>query len=96
MYIVGQTGRVIVNSERMDVLFTDQQDGMLAIKARNREIIITLGLYKTERSLAQAMADLGLALIAGDSNQMKVYAMRSDDPETEQKTEEETADGPES
>lgn len=96
MYIIGQTGQVIVNSEHAEFFYAAQQDNMLVILARTKDHTITLGRYKTAKSVIKAMADLGLALIAGDSNRMNAYAMRPDDPETEQKTGEAAADGPES
>lgn len=96
MYIIGQTGQVIVNSEHAEFFYTAQQDNMLVILARTKDHTVTLGWYKTIKSVNKAMTDLGLALIAGASNRMNAYAMRSDDPETEQKTGEAAADGPES
>lgn len=78
MYIVGQTGEVIINSEQVECFYEQAENGVPAIKARTQNVNVTLGLYKTKRQIDSAMADLAMALLADDANRMKVYMMRSE------------------
>lgn len=95
MYIVGQTGEVIVNSERIECIYVQMEKNVPAIRAKTSNVTVTLGLYKTKQSIDRAMADLALALMAGDTNRMNVYMMRQDEElqEIKQTTGEVAADG---
>lgn len=95
MYIVGQTGEIIVNSERVECIYEQMENNVPAIKARTSNVNVTLGLYKTKQGIDRAMADLALALMAGDSSRMHVYMMRKDEElqEIKQTTGEVAADG---
>ena len=95
MYIVGQTGEVIVNSERIECIYEQMEKNVPAIRAKTSNVTVTLGLYKTKQSIDRAMADLALALMAGDSSRMHVYMMRKDEElqEIKQTTREVAADG---
>lgn len=79
MFIVGQTGEIIVNSDRVECFYEQIENGVPAIKARTQNVNVTLGLYRTKQGIDKAMADLGLALLAADARAMKAYMMRADD-----------------
>ena len=81
MYIVGQTVEVIVNSDHVECFYEQMESGVPAIRARTKNLTVTLGLYRVKGAIGKAMADLALALMAGDANRMQVYAMPSEGPE---------------
>ena len=78
MYVVGQTGEVIVNTDKVECIYEVVEDGVPAIKARTQNVNATLGRYKTKQSIDSAMADLALALMGGDQHRLNVYMMRQD------------------
>ena len=78
MYVVGQTVEVIINTDKVECIYEQVENGTPAIKARTQNVNATLGLYKTKESIDQAMADLALALMAGDERRLQVYMMRQD------------------
>lgn len=80
MYVVGQTGEVIINTDKVECIYEQVENGTPAIKARTQNVNATLGLYKTKESIDQAMADLALALMAGNERRLQVYMMRQDGP----------------
>lgn len=80
MYVVGQTGEVIINTDKVECIYEQVENGTPAIKARTQNVNATLGLYKTKENIDQAMADLALALMAGDERRLQVYMMRQDGP----------------
>lgn len=95
MYIVGQTGEIIVNSDHIECIYEELEKGLPAVRARTQHVNVTLGIYNTKQAIDRAMADLALALMAGDSSRMHVYMMRKDEElqEIKQTTGEVAADG---
>lgn len=81
MYIIGQTGEIIVNTNHVECIYEQLEDGVPAIKARTCNVNVTLGLYKSKDAIDRAMAQLGLALLADDVNRMRAFAMPPDPPE---------------
>lgn len=79
MYVVGQTGEVIINTDKVECIYEQMENGMPVIKARTQNVNATLGMFKTKEGIDRAMADLALALMAGDTNRMHVYMMRKDE-----------------
>jgi len=79
MYILGQTGEILVNAEHVECFYEQPERGLPAIKARTRSVNVTLGIYKGKEAIDKAMASLGMALMAGDKNGLHVYAMLADD-----------------
>lgn len=95
MYVVGQTGEVIINTDKVECIYEQMENNMPVIKARTQNVNATLGMYKTKESIDRAMADLALALMAGNERRLEVYMMRQDDVPHEVKplTGEVAADG---
>lgn len=81
MFIIGQTGEIIVNTDHVECIFVQPERGVPAIKARTRSVNVTLGLYKTKEAIDRAMAHLGLALLGADAGHMRAFAMPDDPPE---------------
>lgn len=79
MYIVGQTGEIIVNSDHIECIYEEPEKGLPAVRARTQHVNVTLGIYNTKQAIDRAMADLALALMAGDTNRMNVYMMAGAD-----------------
>ncbi|MBQ9698248.1 MAG: hypothetical protein IJV46_06895 [Acidaminococcaceae bacterium] len=80
MFILGQTGEIIINADYIECVYEQPEQGVPAIKARTRSLNVTLGLYKTKEAIDRAMAHLGLALMAGDANRLRMFAMPADPP----------------
>lgn len=78
MYVVGQTGEVIINTDKVECIYEQVENGTPAIKARTQNVNATLGLYKTKEGIDRAMADLALALMSGDQHRLNVYMMQQD------------------
>ena len=81
MYIIGQSCENIVNSDHVECFYENKvpESGLTVVYARTHSLKVMLGIYRTKKSADKAMANLGLALLAGES--MHAFAMPEDPSE---------------